>query len=275
MNHPTDDGLFITDVKPWSREKHHFLERYIDAFTTSMKGKKWAGLHYVDLFAGAGIERFEDSGALGWGSPLIAAKAKHPFTQLHLCEMDDQKYAALAARIRAERPHYEDQVLRGDANTMVRDIAKSIPQKSLTLAFLDPTGLHLDFESLRALAEKRSDLIIFFPDRLDILRNWKAYYWDDAQSNLDSVLGPGSDWRAIIQRTPDRKRVAVFQEIYIGQIKTLGYCHFAWEPIPTLKRPLYRLIFCSRAEIGLKIWEGVSQIKPGGQRSFDFGGRDN
>ncbi len=52
---PEDDGLIVPTVGPQSIEKHYFLERYINAFTTSMKGK-WS-LHFIDLFAGSGIER--------------------------------------------------------------------------------------------------------------------------------------------------------------------------------------------------------------------------
>jgi hypothetical protein len=56
LDPPEDDGLYIPEVGAWSADKHHFLRRYIDAFTTAMKGKKWDGLHYIDLFASAGIE---------------------------------------------------------------------------------------------------------------------------------------------------------------------------------------------------------------------------
>lgn len=52
---PKDDGLYIPTVGEWSRDKHYYLGRYIHAFTTSMKDKKWSGLYYIDLFAGAGI----------------------------------------------------------------------------------------------------------------------------------------------------------------------------------------------------------------------------
>ena len=83
---PEDDGLLTPEVGDWSRDKHHFLWRYLNAFTTAMRNKAWAGLHYIDLFAGAGIERLKGSGELDWGSPLLAAQAKHPFAQLHLCE---------------------------------------------------------------------------------------------------------------------------------------------------------------------------------------------
>lgn len=66
---PQDDGLYIPTVGQWSSQKHYFLRRYINAFTTSMKNK-WSALHYIDLFAGAGIERLKDFRELDWGSPM-------------------------------------------------------------------------------------------------------------------------------------------------------------------------------------------------------------
>ena len=96
---PQDDGLIIPTVGEWSRDKHHFLMRYIYAFTTSMKQKQWSGLHYIDLFAGAGIERLETSRELDWGSPLIAAQAPNAFDGLHCCELARKKCEALSHRI--------------------------------------------------------------------------------------------------------------------------------------------------------------------------------
>src|SRR4030042_4964328 len=96
---PNDDGLYIPTVGEWSQHKHYFLTRYIDAFTTSMSNKKWQSLHYIDLFAGAGIERLRTSRKLDWGSPLISAKAPRKFDRLHLCEKNKRKYNALRSRI--------------------------------------------------------------------------------------------------------------------------------------------------------------------------------
>jgi len=67
---PKDDGFDIPTVGQWSHDKHYFLWRYIDAFTNAMKNK-WE-LHYVDLFAGSGVEKLEDSGQLEWGSPMFS-----------------------------------------------------------------------------------------------------------------------------------------------------------------------------------------------------------
>ena len=111
--------------------------RYIDAFTTSMKGKKWSGLCYIDLFAGAGIERLKMSKELDWGSPLIAAYARRPFDRLHLCDKKKRVCTALKSRIANVRP--DSQVLQGDANQRVHDVVREIPTGTLSLTFLDPS----------------------------------------------------------------------------------------------------------------------------------------
>ena len=112
---PQDDGLYIPTVGDWSQDKHWFLTRYIDAFTTSMRNKRWKGLHYIDLFAGAGIERLKTSQKLNWGSPMIAAKAPHSFSRLHLCEKNKRKYDALVTRVSKIEPNSQMQRFMGSS----------------------------------------------------------------------------------------------------------------------------------------------------------------
>lgn len=268
---PEDDGLLIPEVGEWSKDKHHFLLRYIDAFTTAMRNKHWQGLHYIDLFAGAGIERLKRSHRLDWGSPLIAAQARYPFAGLHLCEKDPQKHRALEARLNrlASAPSFR--ALVGDANEEVAEIVGKIRPKSLSLAFLDPYGLHLDYSTLESLAGIRADLVIYFPDRVDADRNWRAYYWDNPDSNLDRVLGPGVDWRTELAQAPARRRTERLLRAYQSQISQLGYTEFEWEAIPSSGARLYWLIFCSRHKAGSTIWRGIAQKKPDSQQTFDFG----
>lgn len=269
---PEDDGLLIPDVKPWSFDKHHFLMRYIDAFTNAMKKKGWTGLHYIDLFAGAGIENVEGRG-LEWGSPLIAAHTRYPFTQLHLVEKRRQKFDALATRIEKIDLPDTPQMICGDANQIVNEVSQSIPRGSLSLAFLDPYGLHLDFQTVRVLAgdnRRRIDLIIFFPDRLDALRNWNAYYKGKPDSNLTRVLGTDS-WELELNNSAPDRWADVLTKIYERQIRTLGFEHFDYERInDTEGRPLYRLIFCCKHRAGGDIWRKISLRKPDRQDSFQW-----
>lgn len=266
---PVDDGLVIPEVGEWSRDKHHFLRRDVDAFTTAMKDKPWEGLHYIDLFAGAGMERLRDTGRLDWGSPLIAAQSTHPFNGIHCGEMDAAKCDALCKRLTPFRARTAIQIVAGDANVRVQEIVAVLPKRCLSLAFLDPYGLHLHFDSLRTLAERRADLIIFFPDRLDLLRNATEYYFSDPDSNLDHALGT-QDWRRVWDGTPESRRAQTMRSLYVDRLRVLGYREFDYEPVPATGRRLYWLVFASRHPRGVDIWRRVATRKPDGQRTFDF-----
>ena len=234
-----------------------------------MKNKRWSGLHYIDLFASAGIERLKD-GSLEWGSALIAAQAPNPFSRLHLCEKDAKRFAALQARVQRFPQPNPAHMVHGDANVAVSEVVAAIPPNTLSLAFLDPFGLHLNFETVRALSRRKVDLIIFFPDHLDALRNWEAVYHDNPNSNLDKFLG-FADWRKTIEATAQSEWATALGKLYQDQIHTLGYTHFEEERISNSKgRFLYKLIFCTSSDAGIKIWRGVSLRKPGGQDTFEW-----
>jgi three-Cys-motif partner protein len=268
---PADDGLVIPKVGEWSAHKHYFLRRYIDVFTTGMKNRGWSGLHYIDLFASAGIEQLKSDGSLEWGSPLIAAQAPNQFARLHLCELKQRRFDALAKRIERFPQPTAPQLIRGDANVAVHEITQAIPEGTLSLAFLDPTGLHLHFETLRVLASanRRIDLVIFFPDHLDALRNWKINL-EQPDSNLDRVLGTG-EWRSRAEGISKARWGEMLRKLYQQQIRTLGYESFDVEriSIPT-GQPLYVLMFASKHERGGDFWRKIAGKKPSGQRSFDW-----
>ena len=265
---PVDDGQHIPTVGQWSSDKHYYLSRYMDAFTTSMR-EKWHGLHYIDLFAGAGIERLEESKVLEWGSPMLAARTRFPFSRLHLCEKSRTKHRALKTRVAQVRP--DSQILWGDANERIGEIVQEVPtKKTLSLAFLDPYGLHLGFETLRKLSDIRADLIIFFPDHIDALRNREMHYLRDPNSNLDRCLGPGADWRAVLDATPTERLAEVLRNLYVEQIRSLGYCEFEYQRINMKGHPLYILIFCSRSVLAAGLWRRISITESDSQRRLPF-----
>lgn len=267
---PEDDGLEIAQVGPWSRHKHYFLRKYIDAFTTAMKGK-WSGLYYVDLFAGPGVVRIEGTNELEWGSPLIAAQAPREFDRLFFCDLKRANCAALEQRVEALGVAGRCTVIRGNANENVEEVVRQIPSGSLTLCFLDPFGLQLEFSTVKMLSQRRSDLIIFFPDRLDALRNCEYVYKDNPNSNLDKFLGPSVNWRDQFDATPKEEWARLLRKLYETSIKTLGYTKFETERIYAKNNPLYLLVFCSTHPLAAKLWRSVSEKKPDGQRTIDWG----
>lgn len=264
-----DDGHWVRPVGPWSKDKHHFLSRYLDAFTTSMR-VQWKGrLHYIDLFSGPGVCKIRETDELIDGSPLLAAKLKYKFAQLHLCDLDPRCTSSLDARLQAIQQPREPDVQTGDANECVHEIVGKIPSRGcLSLAFLDPAGLHLHYSTLQALASRKVDLIIFFPDRIDALRNWERYYKDKPDSNLDAVLGPGVEWRSQLENANDR--AAKLTEMYESQLDKLGYHYRTTRRVMYEGKRLYKLIFCSKDPMGLQIWENTGRVHADGQREFGF-----
>lgn len=255
-------------VGPWSADKHKFLAAYIYAFTTAMRDKKWSSLNYIDLFAGPGKLRIKNTERITWGSPLIAAH--YPvFQNLFVCEKNKQAFDALTARLDQLNARSRIVAFNSDCNDIVGEIVDQIPPRSLTLAFLDPYGLHLDFKTVLALSNHRTDLIIFFPDRLDALRNHGLVYRHDPDSNLDRFLGdPG--WRKALDSNPRDRWAAVLRDLYVERLRALGYVYFEFERIHAGSSPMYLLIFCSAHPVAAQIWRRISRKKPDGQRTLSF-----
>jgi len=266
-----DDGLPVRPCGPWTERKLVFWSRYIDITTTAMVGHpKWnAGLVYADLFAGPGISRIEPSGKRIPGSPLIAAHAPKAFERIIVCEKDRVAAAACKARLEITPAGKRCHVIAHDCNAVVADIAALIPPRALTLAFIDPTGLHAQYETIAALSQcGRVDLLVLFADAYDIVRNADLYRQQE-ESNLDLVLGADSNWRKrwdnLVNRTSNNIRT-MFAEIYVEQLKKLHYRRFGQHCISGPKGALYRLIYTSKHERGLDFWDKVTAKDPSGQR---------
>jgi len=191
----------------------------------------------------------------------LAAQVKDPFSKLFFVEKDQEKCDALAERIKQFPQPNNPEIFCGDANTEVNRIVDLIPKSGcLILSFLDPYGLHLHYETLQSLSQIRSDLIIFFPDHVDALRNWNAYYMKE-NSNLTKVLGT-KQWMDELRKAIPSNYAQILYDIYTEQISKLGYEHIDFARIAkTDGRFLYKLIFCSKHQKGLDFWHEAANNK--------------
>ncbi len=268
---PIEDGLVIPEVGAWSRRKYHFLGRYLQAFTTAMKGKpQWKELHYIDLFSGAGVAKLRGSGQLVYSSALLAAQTENPFTQLHLCDANQDNVSALAARLAKFPQPMPPRILQGDANQLIHKLLEPVPARdALCMTFVDPFGLHFDFDTARAIATRRSDLLVLFADSMDALRNWSAYYNENPNSSLDRFMGE-SGWRTLLDK-PKQKAAQELRSRYREQLKKIGYEYFREVPVANANdRDIYTLLFASRAKIAVQIWDKLSLKDEFGQQSLRF-----
>jgi len=226
----------------------------------------WPERHYIDLFAGAGHARIDDTDEIVQTSAILAATVRDPFTKLHLCERDPTNAAALKIRLGRLDPSPTSLVTMADANEAIHKVLENVPAGALSVAFADPFGLHLDFETVRAIAHRRCDLIILLADNMDALRNWAAYYDKNPNSNLDRFMGEGG-WRDTLANSPTNQRAERLRARYFERLKSLRYSHIDSVSIQNDHgNDIYSLVYASRSSVGLKFWREARAVSEDGQR---------
>lgn len=256
------DGLLLRCVGDWSKAKHYYLERYINAFTTSMRIKWYGQLYYIDLFTGPGkcvIRETEDEID---GSPMIALNAPFPFAGYYFVELNEEVFNALSVRCKKHANYNRVKLFHGDCNSVIDDIISDIPPRSLSLAFVDPTGLQFKFSTLKKLAQRKVDLIITFPEGMAIKRNFQKFL-EQSKSLLDDAVGDNG-WRQfntgkeIIEYYRKKLGSLEYQEVKLGEEILIRSS--------TKKLPLYCLLFASKHQLGHKFWQAIGKIDHTGQR---------
>ena len=214
-----------------TEEKLERLAKYLKAFTTALKNQgfrllyidAFAGTGYrepsthaednvqEDMFAGAILTDSENVKTLLKGSARLALEVEPPFDEYHLIEANRSRWNALKG-LAAEFPGLADRVnfVLGDANKEVTRICKNAVwgNKTRAVAFLDPFGAQVDWETVEAIAATEAiDLWYLFPlmavvrmtprdgnvpeawaDRLDKMlgdKGWReAFYARDSNPDL-------------------------------------------------------------------------------------------
>lgn len=163
-------------VGPWAREKLDALGRYLEFYTKVLKNQPWRTI-YVDAFAGGGravIRREEPAGPepivplfgeafapdaeqreLIDGSPRVALGVADPFARYVFIEPDSVR----ADELQAMKDEYGSSrtidILRTEASEGITWVcSQRISKKTHRgVAFLDPFGAKLDWNSVQQLAD--------------------------------------------------------------------------------------------------------------------------
>ncbi len=210
-------------------------------------------------------------------APSWPLKPLPPFTQYHLVEKDPQAAAALRARATREVPSLSPFYYPEDANSAITKIIGRIPSRSLCVAMIDPTGLHLKFSSLQLLTDsRRVDLIYLFPEGMAVKRNL-VQFLRQSHGPLDEVLGT-DQWRLRVTVPEGRDPVQRWEaagrpivEIFQQQLRSIGYVEVSGgasqiEIRNTQNVPLYYLVFASKHARGHEFWGKAQAEHESGQR---------
>lgn len=252
------DGLSIRPSGPWIDRKHFFLRRYADIFTRGMK-RKWA-LTYIDLFAGSGRCLVTGRSNEEEGSPLIALN--YEFDKYIFVEESGDDFAALKKRCAKSPKLSRIEFIHGDCNA----VANKVVPAGLSLAFVDPTGIDIHFDTVRILTQSRKvDLLMNIQFGMDIKRNFQLYLQKKNGSPLDLFLGGNVDWKCI--ETPTD-----VIELYKNRIQQLGYRTVEYHIVVrnTKHVPMYFLFFASKNPRGLDFWKKITKKDESGQYHLLF-----
>lgn len=277
-------------VGPWARQKLDGLEAYLNAYTQALKYQKF-DLIFIDAFAGAGKakirdawEGIEDEDLLLFDDEFVQAEAQYiegsPKRALGLANGFNRHYffdadparAELLEALKGEFPKKDIRVQVGDANPLIQELARGFNHHGTRgVAFLDPYGPHLDWQTVVALAEtKKFEVIVNFPlgmaiNRLitrtgDIPDNWRR--------DLDKCFGT-NDWEKLVYDDQpnlfgdiDRHKVddagSRLLGLYVDRLKGL-FNHVATPSVVRNTRgvPIYYMIWAGQHGLGYKIADHI------------------
>jgi three-Cys-motif partner protein len=269
-----DDGLQMRDLNDWTEYKLSILYYLLDEFSVGMR-RSFPYLIYIDLLAGPGKYKDKNTQKTVLGSPLISLDFKYPFSKYYFVEKNSKNSQALQERC-SHSPYIDRiKIYTEDCNTAVINIVeeiKSLPERSLIFAFVDPEGLEVQWKTILKLSELRSiDLLINFCDN-GINRNKETL----VETNKFDLFFGGLEWRTILEeykRNPSMNFSKEILDLYIKNLRNAG-----WQRnIPsdqtvrvknTKGAPLYRLIYATRAPLGEKFWRSAIQKDQHGQSTL-------
>jgi three-Cys-motif partner protein len=262
------DGLVMRPSGEWIKRKHHYLDRYCDMFTKSMKGK-WFRI-YLDLMAGPGRCQIRESGEIAPGSPFVALE--RDFDEYRFYEWDREQADALRQRVATHVKQDQCKIVQANWIEEVRSSKFRLPSDSLTLAFVDPTGIkQVPWTAVRRLAESSSHIDIVFTIQHALGIKWNAHQYLTSRSDrtaADEFAG-GPTWRNRV--VPPMSVCDALITEFVDNMGSLGFQTRKWQLVTTSSGAgLYYLCLFSRHHLALRFWDEVVLKDEAGQRSFRF-----
>ena len=261
-------------IDVWSEVKLHILKEYSTKFSTMLHGSSMRGRpldhFYIDAFAGAGIHISKRTGEMIPGSPLNALNVIPPFKRFFFIDLDDAKVDLLRERV-GDRSDVE--IFAGDCNNhLLKSIFPRIHYRAYqtALCLLDPYGLHLNWEVMKAAGQDRAfELFLNFPV-MDMNRN---VLWTDStavdpkqRARMDAFWGDGS-WREAAYDTqsdmfgfPEKLGNEEVVMAFRDRLRKVAGFDYVPDPLPmknNRRSDIYYLFFASHHPKGDEIAKAI------------------
>lgn len=257
-----DEGLLAREIHHHSMEKASKVHRFADTVSVAV-GQKWP-VYWVELFAGPGRLYVVEDKEFLLGSPMATLGVRVPFAGYFFNDLSADCERCLRARTQGmEGVH----IHRGDANApeTLDAVFRAVPRNALVIAYLDPQGLDLHLDTVRALAwhYRRLDLLINLP-----VNGLIRYLAAGNVNKVRPVLGHPDPERLMDHGVNNATRE--LRGWYHGQLASLGYNHRTADTIRLAdkKAALYDLIVAGRHPLTVDLFKRATEIGAFGQRQF-------
>lgn len=263
---PAGDGLLARKSGGWAIRKHHYLANYCGITTVSMRSR--FKLVYIDVMAGPGRCKIEETNEEFSGSPLIALD--HDFSEYIFIEEEAELANALKQRTVNHPKARKIKIIPENWIEVVESGRLKFDASTLVVAFVDPTGIsQMPLSAMRTLAHNpKIDLLVTVQYRLGIVWNAPQYKRSKTdQTALDGFLGDQS-WREWKYRdATEFGKMAI--DYFCEQLAREGFINPPHVSVPE-ENPLYRFTFFSRHPRGEDFWRKILKIDDKGQRHWEF-----
>lgn len=187
----------------WTENKIEILSEYAKAYLTIMNRYadkyNWK-LLYFDGFAGSGQitkGNYEDLKVIiGAAIRILEIDNPRPFDMYYFVEKEPENFKQLQQNTKDKFPGKKIYVVETDCNTKIQDMSAFLSRRKnfRTLAYIDPCGMQLNWDSLKALEKISVDVWILIPTGMGVNRLLKkdGKISDAWLNKLETFLGMDS-----------------------------------------------------------------------------------
>jgi len=262
-----DDGFYLPEIGVHSLEKIKRHNYYAAIFAKAM-AQKWTHRVYLGLYVGAGRARVKGTGEIVETSAMVVLQQEVPFTKYIFVDSDPRCIEALKARTETLDRDLNVTLIQQPVNDAVPDIVAAMPpfdadagERMLSLCFVDPFRLDLDFEVIRSLSRFRMDFLIMLPLGFDLRRNLRRYLEDEEDRRVARLIdAPGwrEEWRD--RQEPDRYFIRFALEKFDEAMERLGFRRREMKDTVSVNVTgrsvyLYSLALYTRHPLGEQFWK--------------------
>ncbi|HUT89831.1 MAG TPA: three-Cys-motif partner protein TcmP [Thermoguttaceae bacterium] len=257
------------EIGYWSEIKLEIIKEYAAAYSQVLSAQRQARFEhvYIDGFAGSGLHLSKTSGQVVAGSPLVALQIQPPFKHYYFIDIEAVKVQSLED-IAGEREDVD--VFHGDCNEVL--LERVFPhvrydQFKRGLCLLDPYGLHLDWQVIRAAGQSRSiEVFLNFPvadmnrnvlwrhpERVPVeqLRRMRRYWGDETWRDVAYTTEAG-----LFGDIEEKASMEVIVAAFRKRLREVAQFRYVPQPIPMRNNQgavVYYLYFASQNQTGARI----------------------